>query len=73
MNKDIIAGRWKEIKGSIKQQWAKFTEEDVLKLKGSYEELKGELQKKYGHKKEEAEKEINDFVKKHKFDKDDKE
>ncbi len=68
MNKDIIQGKWKEIKGQVKQQWGELTEDDVSKMKGSFEELQGILQKKYGYDKERSEKEIDIFVKKNRWD-----
>ena len=65
MNTDIIKGKWEEIKGLIKQQWSKFTEDDIGMMKGGYEELHGQLQKKYGHDKDKAKREIDDFINKH--------
>jgi uncharacterized protein YjbJ (UPF0337 family) len=62
MNKDIIKGQWHEIKGKVKQQWGKLTDDDVALMQGSYEELQGILQKKYGYQKDEADKEINSFL-----------
>jgi uncharacterized protein YjbJ (UPF0337 family) len=62
MNKDIIKGKWKEIKGQLKQQWGDLTDDDISKMEGNYEELEGLLQKKYGYKREEAAKEIETFV-----------
>lgn len=73
INKEIIKGHWKEIKGKIKQQWGKLTDDDVSRIEGSYDELEGALQKKYGYKKEEVEKLIDSFVGKCNFeDKSDK-
>ena len=65
MNKDIIKGHWKELKGQIKQQWGKITDDDLTQLEGSYDELEGLLQRKYGYQKDEAEKAISDFVSKY--------
>lgn len=62
LNADVIEGNWKQLKGKIQQKWAKLTNDDILKLKGTYIELEGILQEKYGYKKEEAEKEIHDFL-----------
>lgn len=62
MNKDIIKGRWKEVKGKLKQQWGKLTDDDITQLKGSYEELEGLLEKRYGYKKDAAAKEISKFI-----------
>lgn len=70
INKDIIQGRWAELKGKIKQQWGKLTDDDILKMKGSTQELHGILQEKYGYEKAQAEKEVQDFIDKNKPDSD---
>ena len=62
MNEDILKGHWHELKGKIRQQWNKITEDQVGEMKGSYEELSGILQKNYGYQKEEAKKEIDRFI-----------
>ncbi|MBF0298040.1 MAG: CsbD family protein [Oligoflexia bacterium] len=67
MNKDIIEGNWKIVKGKLKQQWAKFTDDDIEKMKGTYDEIRGRLQKLYGHDKERAEKELDEFIQKNKL------
>ncbi len=64
MNKDVIQGNWHQIKGQLTHQWGKLTDDDVTKMQGSYEELCGVLQKKYGYSKDNAEKELNEFIKK---------
>ena len=61
MNKDIIQGKWSEIKGNVKKQWGKLTDDELTQLKGTQEELSGLLQQKYGYKKEQAEKEVCEF------------
>ena len=67
MNTDIIEGHWTEAKGKIRQQWAKLTDDDVSKMKGTYEELAGKLQASYGYKTDQAKKEIDAFIEKHKW------
>lgn len=66
MNKDIVKGNWKEIKGKVKQQWGKLTDDQITQMNGTYEELEGALQKNYGYQKEQAKKEIETFLDKHK-------
>jgi uncharacterized protein YjbJ (UPF0337 family) len=61
MNKDQAAGGWKELKGKIKQQWGKLTDDDLTVLEGSADELSGRIQKRYGIAKEEAENQIKSF------------
>lgn len=62
MNKEIIKGKWNEIKGQLKQQWGKLTDDEITQMRGSYEELAGLIQKKYGYQKDQAEKEIKAFL-----------
>jgi len=63
MNKDIIKGNWKEVKGKLKQQWGKLTDDTISKMSGTYDELEGHLQKAYGYERDQAKKEIEQFVK----------
>jgi uncharacterized protein YjbJ (UPF0337 family) len=62
MNKDIIKGKWHEIKGKLKQKWGDLTDDEITQMQGSYEELAGILQKKYGYQKHEVQKEIQAFL-----------
>jgi uncharacterized protein YjbJ (UPF0337 family) len=68
LNKNIIQGKWKEVKGKLHQQWGDITNDEVSKMHGSYEELAGMLQKKYGYDERRSEKEIENFVKKNHWD-----
>lgn len=61
MNKDILKGQWRELKGQVKRKWGKLTDDDVDRIDGSYEELLGMLQKHYGYSREEAEREVQHF------------
>jgi len=67
MNEDIIKGRWKEVKGKVKQQWSKLTDDQIGQMSGSYIELEGLLQKNYGYQKDQAKKEIDAFIDAHKW------
>lgn len=67
MANDIIKGHWKEIKGKLKQQWGKLTDDDITTMEGNFEELSGKLQKSYGYQKEQAKKEIDDFLEKNHY------
>lgn len=67
MNKDIVKGHWKEIKGKLKQQWGKLTDDQIGEMEGSYEELEGVLQKHYGYQKDEAAHQIKEFIDRNKW------
>lgn len=54
MNKDIISGKWTEIKGEIQKKWGSLTNDEVDKTQGDLKAMAGLLQQKYGLAKEEA-------------------
>ncbi|HEY1892060.1 MAG TPA: CsbD family protein [Steroidobacteraceae bacterium] len=60
-NSDRTAGQWKQIKGSIKEQWGKLTDDEITQLEGNSEKLAGKLQERYGLAREEAERQAKDF------------
>ena len=61
MNKDRIEGNWKQLKGKVKQQWGKLTDDDLDQIEGNYEILSGRLQEAYGLSKDEADKNISEW------------
>jgi uncharacterized protein YjbJ (UPF0337 family) len=61
VNWDRIEGNWKEFKGKVQQKWGKLTEDDVIE--GKRTELAGRLQQRYGVAKDEAEREIDTWLK----------
>lgn len=67
MNEQILKGHWNEAKGKIKQKWGKLTDDDLIRVEGSYDRLLGSLQKKYGYEKDRAEKEIEDLIDENKW------
>ena len=36
MNRDIIEGNWKQLKGKLKEQWGKLTDDDLDIIEGKY-------------------------------------
>ena len=62
MNKDILLGKWKQMKGQVKQQWGLLTDDRLDRISGRYEELTGLIQEKYGYTREKAEQELNSFL-----------
>jgi uncharacterized protein YjbJ (UPF0337 family) len=59
MNQDQIEGKWKQMKGSFKEKWGKFTDDDITRFNGNREKIIGALQEKYGQTKEQAQKEYD--------------
>lgn len=62
MNRDILQGQWKEIRGKVQKAWGDLTDDDLDRIDGRRTELEGTLQKKYGYSKERAAREVDDFI-----------
>jgi uncharacterized protein YjbJ (UPF0337 family) len=65
MNDDVFGGLWKQLKGQVRQQWGKLTDDDLETIGGSKDEVIGRIQERYGWEREKAEMEVNDFFDKH--------
>jgi uncharacterized protein YjbJ (UPF0337 family) len=65
MNTGRIAGAWHELKGKVKQEWGKLTDDDLKQLEGNSEMLAGKLQQRYGWAKDEAERRAQEFRARH--------
>ncbi len=57
MNSDQFEGKWKQLKGTVKQRWGKLTDNDITALSGKKDELVGKIQERYGITREQAERE----------------
>lgn len=62
MNKDIFEGKWKEMRGQIKEWWGKLTDDELEQAAGNSEQIIGLLQQKYGYTRERAVEELNKHV-----------
>ena len=63
MNWDQVQGKWKQMKGSAKQQWGKLTDDDLEYIAGKRDNFVGRLQERYGIAKEEAQKKADEWCK----------
>ena len=62
MNKDVLEGKWKQIRGEAKGWWGKLTDDDLDRAAGKFEVLAGLLQEKYGYTHQRAVDEIDKRV-----------
>jgi uncharacterized protein YjbJ (UPF0337 family) len=62
MNWDRIEGNWKQMKGKVKSQWGKLTDDDLALLDGKKDQLVGKIQERYGCRRDEAERQVDDWV-----------
>ena len=63
MNWDQIEGKWRQIKGQVREQWWKFTDDDLDFIAGKREQFLGRLQERYGLDKAEAERRLEEWQK----------
>jgi uncharacterized protein YjbJ (UPF0337 family) len=59
MYDDILAGKWKQLRGQAKTWWGKLTDDDWERIQGKRDVLAGLLQEKYGYTRMRAEEEID--------------
>jgi uncharacterized protein YjbJ (UPF0337 family) len=58
MNQDILAGKWKQMRGELKTWWGKLTDDDFDRIGGEKDKLVGLIQERYGYTREQAEQEV---------------
>lgn len=61
MNSDELKGKWKQLQGSVKQQWGKLTDDELKEIEGNQDKLVGKIQEKYGVAREEAERQVKEW------------
>lgn len=62
MNRDELQGKWRELRGRIKSQWGKLTDNELDEIAGNYDMLVGTIQQKYGHAREEIERALDRVI-----------
>lgn len=62
MNSDELQGKWKQLKGSARQQFGKLTDNDIEMIAGQRDRLIGKLQERYGYLREEAQKKTDEWL-----------
>ena len=60
MNWDPIDGSWKQLKGKARVRWGKLTDKQLDVIAGK--QLVGQDQEKYGIRKDEADKQVDEFA-----------
>ena len=62
MNRDQFEGKWKQFKGAVQQKWGQLTNDDLDMIEGRQEMLVGKIQERYGKTKEEAQREVDEWL-----------
>jgi uncharacterized protein YjbJ (UPF0337 family) len=61
MDWNRVEGNWKQVKGKVKEQWGKLTDDDLDVIASKQDQLEGKLQERYGYAKDRAQKEMSDW------------
>lgn len=65
MNKKTFKGKWRQMRGAIKEEWGQLTDDEIQSLQGRADRLLGLLEERYGYTRQKAEEEIGRFLKKY--------
>jgi uncharacterized protein YjbJ (UPF0337 family) len=65
MNTDTLKGKWTQLKGNVRKQWGKLTDDDVDQVQGDSEILMGRIQERYGRTRDEAKREVDRWLQSH--------
>ena len=61
MNSDQLKGKWKQVKGSVKERLGKLTDDDIDVIDGQHDQLIGKIQERYGVAREAAQKQVDEW------------
>jgi uncharacterized protein YjbJ (UPF0337 family) len=61
MDSDRFKGNWKQLRGSVQEQWGKLTNDDLDVIEGQRDQLVGRLQERYGIEKDEARRQVSEW------------
>jgi uncharacterized protein YjbJ (UPF0337 family) len=64
MNTDFLKGSWDQLRGRIKSEWGKLTDDDLTRANGDLEELVGIVRKRYGYEDPEARSKVDEWLSK---------
>ena len=62
MNEDTLKGQWKQIKGRVREQWGKLTDDDLTMVEGRVQQLVGKIQERYGINRDEAQRQVDEWL-----------
>jgi len=63
MNEDTLKGQWNQLKGKAREKWGMLTNDDLNVIQGQTEQLVGLIQQRYGIARDEAERQVKDWIK----------
>lgn len=62
MNWEQVEGQWKDIKGQLRTEWGKLTDDDLEATKGRRDRIIGKILERYGEAKESIGQKLDRFI-----------
>jgi uncharacterized protein YjbJ (UPF0337 family) len=62
MNSDVLESKWQKLKGEIRSQWGKLTDDDLERIAGNKDKLIGVVQERYGYVWDEARQMVDRYL-----------
>ena len=62
MNRDRLEGKWKQLCGSVREQWGRLTDDRLSVVAGRHDQLAGRYQEQYGISQEESKRQLREFL-----------
>lgn len=62
MNRAELKGSWKQVKGKVKEEWGRLTDDDLTQIEGRAEALAGKVQERYGKTADAASREVDEWL-----------
>jgi len=62
MNRNILNGKWKQLRGEVKRRWGQLTDDELDQANGDYDILAGRIQERYGYARDRAERDLDAFL-----------
>jgi len=65
LNPPWLKGKWNELKGKIKEEWGRLTNDDLDRAKGRRDQMIGAIQQRYGIARAKAEEQFASWERRH--------
>jgi len=62
MNREQMAGSWRVMRGKVKEQWGRLTDDDLEVIQGKHDQLIGKIQERYGKERESVERDVDRWL-----------
>ena len=62
MNREQMAGNWRVMRGKVKEQWGRLTNDDLDVIQGKHDQLVGKIQQRYGKQRDQVERDVDRWL-----------